>query len=225
MFNSLGAVLLHVEMCLAASLAETLWYSASSGLICMIQSARCCGGGRLPFIRHSHLMGYSTHFCWVGNFVWHGKKNENPFLCYLCNTYLYSVEIERYYMKNVYLKDLNLKNYIVCTCFFLHQSRRARKQRYLAARRALPGTVPPAPSQFSHPRTPSYALSTQWRSHTPPHPSLLQTMASSPPSQEEKYPALSFLSVLISIMPPDHAVFLGLPRAMALSFRRMLGEK
>ncbi len=100
-----------------------------------------------------------------------GKKNENPFLCYLCNTYLYSVEIERYYMKNVYLKDLNLKNYIVFTCFFLHQSRRARKQRYLAARRALPGTVPPAPSQFSHPRTPSYALSTQWRSHTPP-PSL-----------------------------------------------------
>ncbi len=87
MFNSLGAVLLHVEMCLAASLAETLWYSASSGLICMIQSARCCGGGRLPFIRHSHLMGYSTHFCWVGNFVLHGKKTRIHF-CYLCNTQL-----------------------------------------------------------------------------------------------------------------------------------------
>lgn len=105
-------------------------------------------------LQHTFLLGWEFCVAW-------GKKTENPFLCYLCNTYLYSVEIERYYMKNVYLKDLNLKNYIVCTCFFLHQSRCARKQRYLAARRALPGTVPPAPSQFSHPRTPSYALSTQ----------------------------------------------------------------
>lgn len=65
----------------------------------MIQSARCCGGGRLPFIRHSHLMGYSTHFLLGWEFCVACKKNENGeymFFVICAIPFLYLIETERY---------------------------------------------------------------------------------------------------------------------------------
>ncbi len=54
-------------------------------------------------LQHTFLLGWEFCVAW----------EKNAFLLFV----QYSVEIERYYMKHLYMQALNLENYIVFTCF------------------------------------------------------------------------------------------------------------